>query len=462
MSVEDREEFEGDGALLFLQDPLGIIRRRWPWMTLALLGGLLATAVYGYLWEPRYVASASILISSQEIPENFVQPTVRDDSLARIDAMVGEVLSQRHLTDLIEKYDLYPGPRANVPTARILGKMRSNITIAPERRSGSSRYQSARLYAVSFEAGSPEIAAVIANELAALFSEASIEMRSQQAQLTTQFLSRELERAEQELRAQNRQIREFKERYRGELPSELGANLSKLERLQQQRQSLATQIAGADGRMASILSTLDPSSPEARLAALRASLGQESAVHTDEHPNVVSLRRQIATLEAELAQPGGGGLGGTGSRPELVAAERIAREELQRQLAVTEAALAELDARVAATPARQEELEALTERASVLRTNYLEFLRKVQAAELAESLELAQQGERVSVVDRAAPPGQPNRPLWKYLFAGAAASLALALGVGLLLELWDPVALTADQVESVVGLPVLGSVSRIS
>ena len=94
MVVEDRDEFEGESFLLFLGDPLGILRRRWPWMTLALLAGLLATASFGYLWKPRFVATTTMMVSSQQIPEDFVRPTVRDDSLERMDAMVGDVLSQ--------------------------------------------------------------------------------------------------------------------------------------------------------------------------------------------------------------------------------------------------------------------------------------------------------------------------------------------------------------------------------
>jgi uncharacterized protein involved in exopolysaccharide biosynthesis len=463
MSGEDRAPLEGGWDLQFLRDPLGIIRRRWPWMALALLAGLLVTAAFSYLWKPEYVASATVLVSSQQIPADFVQPTVRDDSLERINAMVGDVLSQKNLTRLIEKHDLYPELRQEVPLIRVLGLMRSRIAIDSARGLGPrSRHETARLYTISFEADSPLIAATIANELAAVFTDSSIQMRTQQAQLTTDFLRQQLERADQALRAQDREIREFKERYRGELPNELEANLGKLERLQRQRQSLAMQIAEAETRLATVLATPSESSPEARLAGLRERLGEAMAVHTDEHPNVASLRRQIATLEAEIAAREARDPEMAASRPALAAATRRTLLELRNQLAATERQLVELDARVANTPSRQEKLGALEEKAAVLRENYLEFLRKVQEAELAQSLESAQQGERVSVLDRAEPPAGPKQPLAMYLLLGIAAAFVLALAVGVLLELLDPVALTADQVESASNLPVLGSVSWIS
>ena len=77
----------------------------------------------------------------------------------------------------------------------------------------------------------------------------NLRRRSQQARLTTDFLKRELDQAEAALRDQDRSITEFKERHRGELPGELEANLGRLERLQQQRQSLALQIAESSNRI---------------------------------------------------------------------------------------------------------------------------------------------------------------------------------------------------------------------
>ena len=62
---------------------------------------------------------------------------------------------------------------------------------------------------------------------------AQLETRHEQARLTTEFLRRELTRSEQELRAANRKITEFQRTYRGELPSDRGPTVSKLERLEQ-------------------------------------------------------------------------------------------------------------------------------------------------------------------------------------------------------------------------------------
>ena len=45
---------------------------------------------------------------------------------------------------------------------------------------------------------------------------------------------------------------------------------------------------------------------------------------------------------------------------------------------------------------------------------------------------------------------------------GLLASLTLSIGIGVALEILDPVLLTADQVEAESGLPVLGSVQEIS
>ena len=99
------------------------------------------------------------------------------------------------------------------------------------------------------------------------------------------------------------------------------------------------------------------------------------------------------------------------------------------------------------TPARQEEIAALEQKTEVLRTNYLEFLHKVQEAELAENLESAQKGEHVSVLDRATVPTSPERSRQKFLAAAALLALGCGVGVGFLLEIADPVLFSARQIE---------------
>ena len=173
----------------------------------------------------------------------------------------------------------------------------------------------------------------------------------------------------------------------------------------------------------------------------------------------MALRGEIANVKAEIAASPSAPP--TGANAQLVAAEHVTLRALRAQLRETEAELASLDTRVARTPARQEALAALEEKASVLRESYLEFLRKVQEAELAQNLEATQSGERVSVLSWAAVPTRSERNRWKYLIAGTLASLMGTVGIGVLLEIFDPVLLSAEQMETAGELPVLGSVPRI-
>jgi uncharacterized protein involved in exopolysaccharide biosynthesis len=469
MAILEGETLEAsdapDGPLpAALRDPLGCLRRRWPWMVVALLAGLAATAVFVFRKSPRYVASATVVVTSQRIPEEFVRPTVEEDALARVDTLLGEVLSRDALANLVSKHELYLDLQGSLPSEELLARVRADIEVSEEEANvrSRSRSEAARLLRISFVAHRPDVAAAVANEVADLMTAGSIRIRTRQARLTTVFLRRELERAEPELRELDRRIAEFKERYRGELPAEFAANVAKLERLQQERQSLALQIAETETRLASLssatVSSGEDAPPEVRIVQLRGELAEALGVMTERNPEVLRLRRQIEQLEVEIGRVEGEDAQASG--PSLVVSSRRTVDELRSQLAVTEAEIRALDDRVSRTPAREEALGALEERQTVLRENYLEFLRKVQEAELAEDLEEAQQGAHFAVVDRAMPPSKPTGDRGKTLAAGVTLSLALFVGVGILLEIVDPVIVTVAQLE-LEGLPVLGSAPHI-
>lgn len=80
---------------------------------------------------------------------------------------------------------------------------------------------------------------------------------------------------------------------------------------------------------------------------------------------------------------------------------------------------------------------------------------------MAQTLEAAQFGARVSVIDRARKPSFAEQSRRKLAFIGLFLSVAAACGLGLLFEMLDPVMVSRSQVESMSGLPVMGSVAHI-
>ena len=405
-------------------------------------------------------------MSGQQIPEEFVRSTVSGlNSVAEINSLLGEAFSQRFLLELIERYDLYPELVSEVdsPAAALL--MRESILVSPQDNISSNRRQRQEpsvIIAISYASLDPLVAASVTNSLAGNVINASIERRSAQARGTTAFLQRELKDARAELKEVDEELGSFRTTNQGEMPEDLESLLRKLERLDSQRNGIRVQISSIQEQLTQIENAEGvQTSPATVLADLRIQLAQQLALHTDEHPNVLALRRQITAIEDELGELNRLLSQADAGSEHLAASATRELGTLRANLEETGSEIAELETRVARIPSVGDRLRRLEEHASVLRENYLDFLRKVQDAELAETLESAQQGPKVSILDAAIPPGAPVSPPRRYLMLGLIGSVLMSLGLGVLLEILDPVILNAAQLESLRGATFLGSVGKI-
>jgi uncharacterized protein involved in exopolysaccharide biosynthesis len=440
----------------FLLDPLGILARRRLWMALALVLGLAATSVVVYSWPQRFEAQARVVVSSQQIPREFVRSTIAESSMAYLNAAVGRVLAHANLERIIERFNLYSELKGRVPREILVDRMRGDITVEPEKSLSRDGGSTSIIYRLAYESGSPRDAADVANALAGLLLDATLEQRTEQARSVTRFLKQALERDEQELRAHSQNLSEFRRSHRGELPSELEPSMRKLELLHDRRTALTTEMARAESGLSS--GTSEPlSENEALLRELRRKLASEVAANTDEHPNVIALRKRVTDLEALVARERADGL----STSPALAAGRRELELMRERLRSIDAEMDDLVKRIDRIPAVADELSSLEQKEQVLRDNYQASLRKVEEAELAETLEAAQHGAQIEILERARPPAAPKRSRWLALAAGVGLSFGLAVGLGLLLELVDPVVLSARQLEELVDRPILGTLPRV-
>lgn len=446
----------------FLTDPLGVLRRRWAPMLLTLaIASILATLAVAFFPE-RYQATGRLLISGQSIRDEFVRSTISEGVLEQLNAMVGEVLSRDSLLEVVRAHDLARDPDTQGSEELALYKLGDAIEVLPDDSVPMGRNATALIFVVKVVWRDPQQAAAIANDVVGRLIEANLERRSRQARLAADFLRREMERAEAALKEQSARIAEFKERHRGELPSEMPSKMARLERLQSQRAAIGLQISDAESRMVTLRTLGGESDPRlAALQELEQRLLREKTVNTPEHPNVIALQRQVDMLREEMRNDP---MGGAWSPTQRAAVDAASREvaTLRAQVARIDEEMAELEKQVAHTPAREEELSGLEQRERVLAENYADALRKLKEAELAESLELAQQGIQVSRLEPAAPPAQPTPPIWQLVLGAIVGVLGLTAGVGLLLELRDPVVLDAKELETLTGLKPLGVVPRAS
>lgn len=471
---------------LVLRDYLGILRRR----AAVLITPALVLAVGAYsaslILKNQYTATTTVLVEQQRVPDDFVRPVVTEDLAERLATMQEQILSRTRLEPMIQRFGLYKESR-HLPMEDLLERMRKSINVTSIRGDARGR-NSVTGFAISFTSEDPRLAQRVCTEIASMFMEENLRVREQRAQNTTDFLSKQLHDAKTALDEQDRRLAEFKTRYMGQLPEQQQQNLAllsgyvtqleattqALNRAQQDKSyteaMLAQQTAAWNARQSQ---DANPQAVEQQLATAQAQVIALQARYTDDHPDVIKAKSNVAQMRKKLEAsktpvvqppPADSPAGAAPAdvlqlRNQVHSLEAVVKQRQADQKRLQDQ-VHTMQARLNLTPVVEEQYKNLTRDYQTALTFYNELLAKKAQSEMATDLERQQQGERFKIVDPAnlpEKPVSPNRPL--IAFGGFALGGAVGLGVTMFLEIRRRPLRTVEDVEFYLELPVLAGLS---
>ncbi|HXD73348.1 MAG TPA: hypothetical protein VN628_06420 [Vicinamibacterales bacterium] len=479
-----------------LESALEVWRRRRA-VALVVFFAVAAAAVSITVTLPDlYRATATVLVESQNISEEFVRSAVSAELETRIQTIREEVMSRERLGNLITRLDLYPDLRAKgVAFDTIIERMRRDIDLELNTVSPSGGRTPTIAFAIKYTGRNPRVVADVANMLASAYIVENGKIREGQAVRTADILKTELDGVKQELDAQDRRVAEFNLKNIGELPQQVTVNLATLERLNTQlRLNGENQVRAMDRRerLERQLADLKPgeaatpgaeparSTASEELAKLRQQLQQMQRKYTDKYPDVIRLRAEIADVERQLAErpallpatplkpsAGPSAAAASASEPRTRLLRDIAAAEtelatLKSEEASFRKAIVSYEQRVENVPKREEEFEMLSRDRASTKERYDSLQKKYEEAELGASLERGQKVEQFRILDAAIPPRDPAAPSRPKLLAlGLFLALSLAVGAALIAEKLDRAFHSVDDLRGSVNVPALFSIPFI-
>jgi len=222
----------------------------------------------------------------------------------------------------------------------------------------------------------------------------------------------------------------------------------------------------------------NPQTLQQQLAALQSELITLQARYTDDYPDVVKTKANIADVKRKLdemsaaaGQPASAETpdkAGLADPPEI----RTLRLQIhQYDAAITQATREQnrikeqiglYQSRVALSPGVEEQYKALTRDYETAQKFYNDLLAKKSESEMQTDMERRQQGEQMRLLNPASMPDSPSFPVrWMFAAGGAGAGLAIGMGLALWLELRDKAIRTEQDVVAILELPTLVSVPWI-
>jgi polysaccharide chain length determinant protein (PEP-CTERM system associated) len=483
--IENRE--------LTMDDYLAMLRRRLKIILIPALLAPLAGFLISYAFPPKYTSQALVLVEEQKVPEGYVKPVVTEDITQRIATMQQQVLSRNQLQPMIERLNLAKGGKA---VDDLIDQIRQNISIQavqPDISSGpKTKKQQSDVpgFYVSYTADNPRDAQTICGELTSMLLAENLKAREQVAQGTTDFLSRQLEDSKHTMDDLDSKLAVFKKQYMGQLPgdednnmrvlqslnSQLDADTQALNRAQQDKAYTSSLLSDRIGAWKSGQGSTNPQNMDQQLAALQSQLITLQARYTDDYPDVVKTKNDIAELQKRMNEANSGAKKDTPSTEQASGNEPPEIQQLRLQLHQYDNTIEQLtrdqkrlqgqislyQGRVALSPAVEEQYKQLTRDYDTAQKFYNDLLAKKSESEMATAMERHQQGEQMRLLNPASLPDSPSFPVrWQFALGGLGGGLAIGMVLALWLEMRDKAIRTESDVTAVMDLPMLVSVPWI-
>ncbi|MBK8970408.1 MAG: hypothetical protein IPM37_03135 [Hahellaceae bacterium] len=435
----------GSEGVLDLEESWSIVKRRkWEFLStfcvVVFVGILIA-----WLLPPVFRAESKVLIERQQVPDDFVATTVTGYVQERI-----EIISQRTLTFdrmlAVAKEVAYPGvdllneadedfvEKAGDLVSEMIDSLSVDMVDVQisEPSAGNKASNLTVAFTVSYEHSDPQVATRVANALTKLFLDENMALRTEQTEKVTDFLAQESARLKTEISGIESNLQQLRDESFEYLPDQLSQTRDQLQARQDELRRIEGEVAFLESRSAQIrqqISQTDPyiitdrtdfgvlQDPRILLEKARADLKIALQTYTESHPDVKRLKEQVAELEGDISR-------GMKNRAQVVAPTNPEYNRLVDQQN-------ENDAKLAMSRATRDQLQALVSDASqkviknpevTLKFNallrdldraqkeYSDTKERLYQAQLAQSLEREQKGERFTLLSAATEPRLPDRP----------------------------------------------------
>ena len=472
------------------RDVIAIVRRRWPLIVVLTLFGAVTGFIAAHILPKTFTSQTLVLVQQPAVSSVLVPTLNSDNTNQRLAAMQQQILSRSRLEPVIQELGLYHKDIDRVPMEDLVERLRRTITITPIQAMAETRAQNLPGFTISVAFDEPHSAQQICAKITSMFLAENIQLRKGEVTNTTEFLGKQLAEAKAKLDEQDAKLAAFQRRYLGSLPdqnqtnlnllagltSQLEASTQALSRAQQDK-SFAESVLGQQlSAWQASQSGISPETLDTQLTALQAQLVVLQSKYTNDHPDVIKAKGDIATLKQKIADseqqqknaPPDKALRTTAEPAQiqqlrgqihqytLVIKERTQQQEdIQKQINLYQS-------RVQSSPAVEQEYKLLTRDHQTALDFYNDLLKKHDQSSMSQGLEESEQAEHFRVLDPANYSDKPSFPKVP-IFAGGgfAGGLALGIALTLFLESQDTSMRSERDVEIALRLPVLVAIPTI-
>ncbi len=487
---------------LTMDDYLAMLLRRLKVILIPALLAPIAGFMVSYVFPPKYTSQSTVLVEGQKVPANYVAPVITSDFTQRVQTLSQEVTSTTHLRRLILPLALVKPEE----TDKLISDIQQNVTVEPVITSMSQAASGAGLsgaikkkpgvtdepvpgfylnYTDSNASRAQKICSVLTQEIV----NQNLKSRSEVATSTTTFLGSQLDDAKRALDEQDKKLADFKKQYLGQLPtdadnnmrmlmslnSQLDATTQTLGRAQQDKAYTESMLAQQIAAWKSTQSSTNPQTLEQQLTLLQGQLLQLQARYTDDYPDVIKTKADIAEVTKKLKEINAASASASAadSSEKANAAEppeiRQLRLQIHQYQGVIEQATLDqkrlqsqigvYQTRTSLSPAVEEQYKLLTRDNDNAQAVYKDLLAKKSASDLGTNMESSQQGEQMHILNPGGlpeSPSFPNRPI--FAAGGLGAGLAIGMVIAIFLEFSDKSIRTEKDAAAIMDLPLLISV----
>jgi succinoglycan biosynthesis transport protein ExoP len=456
---------------------LYVLRYRWL-IAFLLAVGLVSGAVFTMMQTPRYKATAQleVLVPSAKVFQDIEVVSEGTDVRSFLTArekLKSRALAQRAVYELglTEREDfLFPKPDFSPVNlfSRAFGIDRTTDinSYSPEQREAIAigrvmqnlsvdLVTNTSLLKVSFSDQQPLYAQTVANQIAQSFIDQRVDQTSETSGLARQFIQEQVVQVKDRLQQSEKALVEYAKEVgitvTGDENSLISANMTAIngalakaieENLEYGR--LVQQIeAGRGDGLEQVLASEGLASIRSRIAELSAEYQQKLSLFKPGFPEMKQLESQIQELRKQAEN-------GVTVITESI---RLKHEETQTKVADLRAKLAELEAEQAAYQDKNIQYTILKRDVESYRSQYESLIDKLNDIGVGADLK----NQNAAIVDLAVLPGGAYSPSMTRNVALALALFAM-FGAALIyiLELLNNTFSNPEQVETELGLPVLG------